>query len=294
MLKKLSPYQLPIFFFLAFLITWTAQITAYKYAYGNETILTNEQNLLHIVDLFKGNLKPGLAPYLFMFLFAFGPTLAGIIVTAAFKGREGLADLWRRLIKVRVPIRWVVLVFAIPLIWNLIALGIGYASEGLSSIEFNFLVPLSLAVPLFLYMLIFTGFAEEVGWRGYALPELQKKYTAERSSVILGVFWGLWHIPSVMLVQYLDGSLTPPIAISLVFGLTLGIIGWTIVNTWIYNNTQSVFWIIVLHALSNTFQSYLILSTQMDASMGVWTLIPWVLAIYLLKKYGGETLTGKK
>lgn len=292
-LEKLAKYQLAIYFFLAFAITWVAQITAYLYADSQDIKITNEENLFHIGDLLSGNLAPGFAPYLLLFSFAFGPTVAGILVTALFKGKVGLANLWKKLTKVRIPGRWILLIFAIPLVWNLIALGIGFAANGFQPIEFDFLVPLTLAVPLFLYMLIFTGLAEEIGWRGYALPELQTKYTAEKSSWILGIFWGLWHIPSVMLVQHLQGELTPPAAISLLFGLTLGIVGWTIVITWIYNNTKSLFWIVILHALSNTFQSYLILSSNNEPAMAVWTLIPWAFAIFLLKKHGGETLLVK-
>lgn len=293
-LNKLSKYQLPIFFILAFAITWIAQITTYLYAYKNDIKITNEENLFHIGDLLTGNLASGFAPYLLLFSFSFGPTIAGIIVTAIFKGKAGLDSLWGKLTKVRIPSQWILLIFLIPLIWNLIALGIGFAANGFQPIQFDFLVPLALAIPLFLYMLIFTGLAEEIGWRGYALPELQTKYTAEKSSWILGIFWGLWHIPSVMLVQYLQGELTPPAAISLLFGLTLGIVGWTIVITWIYNNTKSLFWIVVLHALSNTFQSYFILSSNNEPAMAVWTLIPWAFAIYLLKRYGGKTLLVNK
>lgn len=292
-LEKLAKYQLAIYFFLAFAITWVAQITTYLYADSQDIKITNEENLFHIGDLLSGNLAPGFVPYLLLFSFAFGPTVAGVIVTALFKGKAGLANLWERLTKVRIPVRWILLIFTIPLVWNLIALGIGFAANGFQPIDFDFLVPLTLAVPLFLYMFIFTGLAEEIGWRGYALPELQSKYTAEKSSWILGIFWGLWHIPSVMLVQHLQGELTPPAAISLLFGLTLGIVGWTIVTTWIYNNTKSLFWIVMLHALSNTFQSYLILSSNNEPAMAVWTLIPWVFAIFLLKKYGGETLLVK-
>ncbi len=289
-LKKLSRFQLPIFFFLAFAITWSAQITTYLYAAKNNIKITNEENLFHIGDFLSGNMSSGFAPYFLLFTFSFGPTLAGIIVTALFKGKSGLANLWNRLTKVRIPIRWMLLILAIPLVWNLIALCIGFVADGFKPINFNFLVPIALAVPLFLYMFFFTGLAEEIGWRGYALPELQAKYSAIKSSWIVGMFWGLWHIPSVILVQHLQGELTPPAAISLIFGLTFGIVGWTIVITWIYNNTQSLFWIVVLHALSNTFQSYLILSSNNEPAMAVWTLVSWVFAIFLLKKYGGETL----
>ena len=80
----LARFQVPIFFVLAYAITWSAQVPAYIYAHDHGHQLTNEQNLLHLRTLFRGELDPGLAPYLFFAIFAFGPTLAGIIVTGGF------------------------------------------------------------------------------------------------------------------------------------------------------------------------------------------------------------------
>jgi len=36
--------------------------------------------------------------------------------------------------------------------------------------------------------------AEEIGWRGFLLPNLQKKHTAFVSSIIVGILWGVWHL----------------------------------------------------------------------------------------------------
>ena len=142
-------------------------------------------------------------------------------------------------------------------------------------------------------MIFFTGLAEEVGWRGYALPELQKKYSAEKSSWILGIVWGLWHLPANLAMPFFKGELTIPFVIIIILALTFGIVGWTIVLTWFYNNTKSLFLIILIHGLTNTLQSYLILSSNNSAANMIFGILPWAIAIYLLKKYGSQKLLTK-
>ena len=290
--QQLARFQVPIFFVLAYAITWSAQIPAYIYAHNHGYTLTNEQNLLHLVNLFRGALDPGLTPYLLIAILAFGPTVAGILVTGLFHGREGLRDLLRRVTLVRVGGRWMLIVLLLPLALALVTLTVVFLAGGLRPINFVFLAPLSLLPLLLVYMLIFTGLAEEVGWRGYALPELQKSHSAERASWILGIAWGWWHIPALLFPQWLRDELNPEMVIAVLLGVTFGVVGWTIVITWIYNNTSSVFWIIVLHGWNNTIQSYLVLSAGFLANV-IFALLPWVVAIYLLRKYGGQTLRGK-
>lgn len=175
---------------LAYAITWTAQIVTYVYAEAQGIRISNEDNLLHFHDLLTGRLETGFVPYLVLFHFAFGPTVAGIVVTAVFKGRAGLRDLLRRITKVRIPVRWVLTILAIPLAWSTLALAFGYVAGGFAPITYDFLVPVSMMVPFFLYLVVFTGISEEIGWRGYALLEIQSAYSAEKSSWILGVLWG--------------------------------------------------------------------------------------------------------
>lgn len=292
-LSRLSKYQLPIFFFLAFAITWTAQITAYLFAYKTDHGLTNEANVIHLMNLFQGRLDSSFLPYFLLFTFAFGPTVAGIIVTYWFQGKRGLRGLLDQLLAIRLPGKWYVLAIAIPVGLVLVSLLLGLVLSGFQPIQYEFLVPLSLFIPFFLYMTIFTGLAEEVGWRGYALPELQKKYTAEKASWILGIAWGLWHLPANLMVPYLSGTLTIPFVIMIVMALTFGIVGWTIVLTWFYNNTKSLFLIIFIHGFMNTLQSYLILSSNNQIASMLYGILPWAIAVYLLKKYGDKTLLVK-
>ena len=74
-------------------------------------------------------------------------------------------------------------------------------------------------------LLISSPMGEEIGWRGYALPRLQANRSALTASVILGLLWGLWHLPrDLALGQFSFWSL-------------LGIVAVAILFTWVYNNT---------------------------------------------------------
>jgi membrane protease YdiL (CAAX protease family) len=136
-------------------------------------------------------------------------------------------------------------------------------------------------------MVIFTGLAEEPGWRGYALPRLQKYFTAEKASWILGFLWGAWHIPVII---YLNRDAPLFATLFSIVGLLLGTVGWTMLNTWLYNSTGSVFLIILLHGWGNAVQSYLVLSTGNMLAMTAYGVLPWVLAVFIEKKYGKDNL----
>lgn len=290
----LRRHELAVFFALAYAITWSTQIPAYLFAHAEGVRLSNEANTEHFVALLRGEGHPGLTPYLLLFMFTFGPSVAGVIVTALVGGRAGLAELWGRVTRVRVAERWVAVVVLLPVAIALASLVLAFVVGGLEPFGFDLLVPLSLFVALLAYMVVCTALAEEIGWRGYALPELQRHHTAEKASWLLGVGWGLWHVPSVLVGPYLQGDLPLAMVGPVLLGLTVGVVGWTIVITWIYNHTQSVFWMIVLHGWNNTVQSYLVLSAEQYAAQVIFPILPWALAVWLLKRYGSETLTGHR
>ena len=215
--------------------------------------------------------------------------MASLLVTRAISGRGGLEELWGRIKRWRVAPRWYVVVFVVPVALALISLAVAALIGGLRLDSYSPLVPLPYFVPFLLYMLVFTGLFEEPGWRGFALPHLQSKYSAEKSSWILGVLWGLWHVPFII---YYNLSLGAPVLalIPILVGLVLGTVGWTIVNTWIYNSTESVFLMIVLHGWYGTVNSYLVLSSQDMIAQTLSGALPWALAVILLRVYGGEHL----
>lgn len=280
-------YPVVGFVALAYLFTWPFQILGFLLAGNAGTAISNEDNFHHFSNILTLNI-PGdrLLAYLVYNLGQFGPLLAAFLVTAAIYGRAGVRDLLARTLKWRVAPRWYLTVLAIPLILVGISLAAALLVDGFNLGPFAPKVSWVLFVPFLLYMIVFTGLAEEPGWRGFALPHLQANYSAARSSWILGLIWGVWHFP-MSLYMFLE---QPLMLIPNLIMLTLAIVGWTIVNTWVYNNTRSVFLIILLHGWFNTLQSYMILSQPNFLAWTLYTLIPWAMAIILAKRYGDENL----
>ncbi len=101
----------------------------------------------------------------------------------------------------------------------------------------------ALAVWLFSY-----GLGEEVGWRGFALPHLQRTRTAYASSLLLGVIWACWHLPAFF---YRDTYTE----MGLLFGFPLLLVSVTfgsVFLTWLYNSTQgSTLIAIMFHGIFN-------------------------------------------
>ena len=92
--------------------------------------------------------------------------MAGLIVVASLKEREEPKDEFRRIVKLRIPLRCILTILAIPIVWSLAALAFGYVASGFAHITFDFLVSLAMAPLFLLYLSIFTGLSEEIRWRG--------------------------------------------------------------------------------------------------------------------------------
>jgi membrane protease YdiL (CAAX protease family) len=104
-------------------------------------------------------------------------------------------------------------------------------------------------------------FGEEPGWRGFALPRLQRRYGPLLGSLILGPLWALWHLP----IFFIPSWNFPPTLLNLVL-YVISAISFTIVMTWVFNNTKgSLLMAILLHASFNT--TFLILNQLFTASI---------------------------
>lgn len=167
-----------------------------------------------------------------------GPALAAFVVTAITDGWPGIARLLHRMVWVSRPTARFLLYSLSPLAFLALAvLAAALVRPGLPSpAEFSLYSGLPvLPLPLVLLLVfLFNGFGEEVGWRGFALERLQRRFGALRGTLFLGLLWAGWHTPSFWFVE---GYRSLGIG-TLLGGFGLGILAGAIVLARIGNRTQ--------------------------------------------------------
>lgn len=185
---------------------------------------------------------PGGLGFVLAMLGSLVPSTVAILLIAILHGRRGVRKLLGRLLMGRIGLHWYLAVLLLPM---LVPLGIGLSVVfGGSAPE----VDATIASALFLLVFsIFPGSAlgEELGWRGFALPHLQKEHTALGASLVIGSFWGFWHLP-----LWLTGTDSHPPSMFPAF--VLAVIAMSVTCTWLYNSTGGSLLIVVLyHATAN-------------------------------------------
>ncbi|MFD3449912.1 CPBP family intramembrane glutamic endopeptidase [Microbacteriaceae bacterium 4G12] len=103
-------------------------------------------------------------------------------------------------------------------------------------------------VYLFFRNLLSGPLGEEIGWRGFAQIELQKKHSPLKASIIIGFWWGMWHLPIWFTTGYVGIDL-----IKYILFFMTAIISTKIVMTAFYNLNQNLIIPIIIHQFFNFF-----------------------------------------
>jgi membrane protease YdiL (CAAX protease family) len=170
-----------------------------------------------------------------------GPLIAGVIVAGLAQGWAGIRDLLGRIVRARFGLGWYAVIFGLPIVMCAAAVAIMAAFGNVTAL------PGAAAwreLPdRFVFIFLFIGLGEEPGWRGFALPRLQKRHTPLFASLILAPIWALWHLP--LMGNEFPAAIIPAFLISL--------LGGTLIQTWLFNRTSgSVFAQMLFHATVNT------------------------------------------
>jgi len=175
----------------------------------------------------------------------FGPALAAIIMAAVTAGKAGVKALLHRVVLWRVGLPWYVIALGLPTVLSLATATLAYLIGVAEFIRVGALAPIELV--LFVFVV-----GEELGWRGYALPQLLQKRSLLTASLILGVLWGLWHVPTFLVPG------TPQYGLPLT-AFVLLTVEYSILMTWVFVHTfGSVLIATLFHGAINLSQGLLL------------------------------------
>ncbi len=181
---------------------------------------------------------------------AFAPLLAAITLIARDEGRKGLKSFFSRALDFRIKPIYLALALVLPLVIHLIAhylsiaLGLDVA-QTLFPAEIS-VAPVILAIPYFFLMLVIGGGQEEFGWRGYAQEPLQEKIGVIPASLVIGVIWGIWHLP----LWYMAGDMHSAYSFIAFVMMTTSI---SLMYAWLYNSSgKKLVVVLFFHAMNNT------------------------------------------
>ena len=254
--SRAKSHSLFLFIVLAYAISWAVEIP----------LALKAQSLIDVP-----------IPFSLHYLAAYGPMLAAIVVTWLTDGRDGLRELFGRMLKWRVRPMWWLVAVAPILLHALVAIVSRFIQGRWSDLvalgQIDYLPNLG-GGALLLWILTF-GLGEETGWRGYALPRLQRGRSALSATLILWALWALWHLP--MFFYSYDTAI--------VAGFSAGLLAGAITLTWLYNSTGgSILMVAVWHGAFNFTTGCTSCKTGVTAAILSTLVMVWAVVVMVWYK----------
>jgi membrane protease YdiL (CAAX protease family) len=271
--KALEPRNLAFFFLIAFGISW----------------LWSALLISGIVKVPSEVAFPKIIPWVLAdIILGFGPTFGAFVMTATTEGKPGIKALWKHFWNHNISLKWLLITLLFYSGLRLVANLVSRILDGQAYPILSLPDPPWMVIVTFISAFIFNGLTEEFGWRGYALPRFQAKWNALTSSILLGIIWAAWHIPSF----FVQGR---PLYHANFWVWAPNIILLSIIYTWIFNNTKgSVLAAALFHAMTNTS---IIMLPSIKNYYGVLVLAIIIIVIFfgpknLVRQRAGEQVEG--
>jgi membrane protease YdiL (CAAX protease family) len=184
------------------------------------------------------------------------PAMAAILTQLLF--RDSLREFgWR-------PgrVRYLLLGAMIPLLYAAVIYGMAWLT-GLGRFRMQSPVRIVVLASLGLVVACWAAAGEEIGWRGFLVPELAKIATFTRTALVSGIIWAVWHYPAVIFADYTSGTS----AWFDLFSLTVGIVGVSFFVAWLRLKSGSIWPAVLWHGAHNLFIQQIFLDMTTDTGM---------------------------
>ncbi|MDH4138142.1 MAG: CPBP family intramembrane metalloprotease [Anaerolineae bacterium] len=224
--------------------------------------------------------SPNYLVVLAQIVMAWTPTAAFAIVHSRVDpGRS----VWRYIAdRFATPIRLLPLLgsILIPVVATIIV-WVGYSMVS-GKVLFDLVAKLSVESILLMFLdsLIRGPLGEELGWRGYLQIELNKRFSLLKSSLIVGVIWGVWHLP----LWFVSGFQGVNLLLYVVFFM-IGLISFSVIIGYTYSRGGNLLYAILLHQMLNFSGRLLEIDelTVLGGSSAVYVIIALVMSLMSLK-----------
>ena len=201
----------------------------------------------------------------------FTPGISAILTALIFKDKIGNFG-W----KLGRP-RFLAYSYLLPIVVSLIGYGLvwiskysGFTTEQVANYKWAEMLGFDLPAPFIVGVLskmiivslisIVFVFGEEVGWSGYLTPKLRKVFSIPVASLIVGVYWAIWHFPAIIGGFYGSGT---PLWASLP-GFTLVLVGASFIRTVLIEKSKSLWVGVILHTSHNVILMGMFLEMTVD------------------------------
>ena len=220
----ISKYPVAAFFILTFIISWGAILAIF----GTDGIPAT-------TDLQE---QIGMAILL-------GPAIASLLLIMIFDGTKGIRQLGTRLIRWRANVKWyAVALLTAPLSTLVCLLALSFFVTDHHPAIFNS-SDVSSVLLLGIIGGLTVGLFEEIGWTGFAIPRLIKRFNIYATGAIVGILWGAWHF----ILFWENDSFVKTIPFFLLLArLFAWLPAYRIIMVWVYDHTRSLLIVVLMHA----------------------------------------------
>ena len=263
--------QLAAFFCLAYGISWALWLGLAVFSVSITTMVGAVVNVLAIA----------------------GPSIAALLITL-WLGRGRLRELLAGLSVARLSGPWLAVALILPPVLMCIAIAGSVVLLGAPRPHFGWSLVGVLAIEFVRVLFLGGPLGEEIGWRGFALPRLQQRRTALTSSVILGLVWGLWHIP----LYFVPGTGQHEIlrsgndAAFSIGGFVTWTIGLSVLFTWLFNSSRGSLLVVIAFHTAVDLAAFLPGAVGSTGAAPVLNVVlTWLVAVVVILRYGRKTLS---